>query len=392
MNIGIILDNDLNNDARVIRQLEILKKNHNIFVLCYGYLGKSYKNIEGLRIERINIPIFFKNILFFLFNFFPLYEFLWSHKISKFIAKNSIKVIHCHDLYMSKCVYQANKKNKFICKVILDLHENYPEVIKTYNWTKGYLRKLIVRPNIWKKKEKEYLKYADKIIVLSDDFKNNLLRKYSFLQEKNIISYPNVIDFNRFNNFQIDKKFKRSKLITLFYYGVVAERRGIFNALLSVEKIIKLGYNIKFLIIGPVDKADKSRFFHLINSNHLKKHIEYIPWIEIEKLPTYLYISYICIAPFLINKQHESGIANKIFQYMYGKKPIIASNCKPQAKIINNFKCGLIYNNKEDLIQKIIFLINNPDLIKKMGQNGYNNLHKFYNNDNLSNDLLNFYN
>ena len=77
---------------------------------------------------------------------------------------------------------------------------------------------------------------------------------------------------------------------------------------------------------------------------------------------------------------------------MYGKKPIIASNCKPQAKIINNFKCGLIYNDNEDLIQKIIFLINNPDLIKKMGQNGYNNLHMSYNNDNLSNDLLNFYN
>ena len=32
------------------------------------------------------------------------------------------------------------------------LHENYPEVIKTYNWAKGYIRNIIVLPNIWKKK------------------------------------------------------------------------------------------------------------------------------------------------------------------------------------------------------------------------------------------------
>ena len=61
---------------------------------------------------------------------------------------------------MSKCVYDANKKNKYKCKLILDLHENYPEVIKTYNWTKGLIRNIIVRPNIWKKKRKRIFRIS----------------------------------------------------------------------------------------------------------------------------------------------------------------------------------------------------------------------------------------
>ena len=388
MNIGIVLDNDLNDDARVIKQIGILKKNHNVYVLCYDFIGKSYKNIEGVKVNRIKIFIEIKNFIFLLFNFIPLYEIFWSYKISKFIKKNSIDIIHCHDLYMSKCVYDANKKNKFKCKVILDLHENYPEVIKTYNWTKGFIRNIIVRPNIWKRKEKEYLEYPDKIIVLSNHFKKIILDKYSFILEKNILVYPNVIDFKRFKNFQIDQSIERSNLKTLLYYGVVGERRGIFHLITSLKEIIKKGYRLNLLIIGPIDKADKIKFLDLIESNYLRKYIKYIPWINIEKLPTYLNISDICTAPFLVNKQHESGVANKIFQYMYGKKPIIASNCKPQAELIKNFKCGLIYEDIDDLTNKIIYLIKNPVEIERMGNNGFNNLHKFYNNNKLSNDLL----
>ena len=33
------------------------------------------------------------------------------------------------------------------------------------------------------------------------------------------------------------------------------------------------------------------------------------------------------------NEQHESGVANKIFQYMWAGKPLIVSNCLPQQRM-----------------------------------------------------------
>ena len=75
-----------------------------------------------------------------------------------------------------------------------------------------------------------------------------------------------------------------------------------------------------FLVIGPVDKKDRERFFSKVNSELLAGRIYYIPWIDLSELNSYLDISDICIAPFHKNPQHESGVANKIFDYMLGKK------------------------------------------------------------------------
>ena len=392
MNIGIILDNEFNNDYRVRNQVNFLKKHHKVNVLCFGYNGKSYPKIKGINIERIKINIGLKNLFFFLFNRFPIYENIWKHEIKKFIIKNSIETVHCHDLYMSKSTYHAVKLSNNKCKIILDLHENYPEAILSYNWTKGLLRKFISQPNVWKKKEKEYLRYPDKIIVISNFFKNKLLIKYSFLDSKNIMEYPNIIDFRRFEKFKIDKSIKKSKKITLFYFGMVAERRGIFETINSFRNILIKGFNVKLLIIGPTDKADSYKFFELINSSNLKNHIEYIPWIDLSEILTYLKISDICLAPFLKNEQHESGVANKIYQYMFGKKPIIASNCTPQAKLIKSFECGLIFSNQNEFEEKIIIYLKDPNLRKKMGNNGFINLYKKYDSNKFNFSLLNLYN
>ncbi len=48
MNIGVVVDNDLNDDKRVLREIEILKEaGHRIFVLCFGFNTRDYKPIEG---------------------------------------------------------------------------------------------------------------------------------------------------------------------------------------------------------------------------------------------------------------------------------------------------------------------------------------------------------
>jgi hypothetical protein len=50
MKAGVIVDNDLNNDKRVLREIEILKAGGvEIFVLCFGFDNKIYPEIFALR-------------------------------------------------------------------------------------------------------------------------------------------------------------------------------------------------------------------------------------------------------------------------------------------------------------------------------------------------------
>lgn len=391
--VGIVVDNDFNNDIRVRREVEILKKNgFEVSVLCFGFDKKTYPPIDGVNIRRVRIKKKIKDILFFLFNSLPLYELIWEKEIRKFIKRDTIQILHVHDLYMAKSAGKAIQSLKSKIPLILDLHENFPYAIQSYNWTKGKLRGFISRPKAWIKKEGKYLRYASKIIVLSELFKNDLLERYKFLNANNIVVFPNVIDLRRFEEYKVDESVVRSDKVTLMYFGAVAERRGIFDAIDVIEKCLNEKLNIDFLIIGPVDKADKESFFSQINKEELRDSITYIPWIDVSELNTYMHISDIFLSPLKKNKQHESGVANKIYQYMYGGKPIIVSDCKPQKKLVESFNCGLSYSTQEEFFECIKKLVENKELRETLGANGFKKLYENYDNKSYDNILIGLYN
>lgn len=394
MNVGIVVDNELNNDVRVLREIRILKEEgFNIFVLCFDF-RKIYKDpVSGIYITRIRIHRKLKDILFFFLNTISLYEWFWSIKIKKHILKNNLEVLHAHDLYLARTAHSGIKKSGKKIPLVLDLHENYPFTVTTYNWTKGFLRRFFSRPDAWKKKEGEYLGYADRIIVLSSEFRDSLLIKYPELVPDSFVVLPNVPDLSAQEHEKkgtVIKPFKQDFPI-IFYFGVIAERRGIFDALRVFTELVIENHTVNFLLIGPVDKMDKLLFSELINQEVLTGRIYYIPWIESVEFPDYLEICDICIAPFHKNPQHESGVANKIYEYMLGGKPIIASNCKPQKNLIEKHNCGIIFENMKEFHAAIIKLLNDKQLREDMGENGKKAIKQEYNTENFKENLISLY-
>ena len=394
MKIGIVVDNELNHDIRVLREIGILKEQgFEIFVLCFGFF-KTYKDpVNQIQVTRINIPKKFRDILFFSLNTIPLYEWLWASEIKKFILHNGLDFLHVHDLYMARSAYNGIKRTKFKIPLILDLHENYPFTVTTYNWTKGFMRRLISRPGDWKNKEREYLNYADRIIVLSKDFRDELLRQYPELREDTFAVLPNFPDLSQpeYNSVEVVTNPFKQGFPIIFYYGVIAERRGIFDALGVFTDLLKDGYAVNFLLIGPVDKKDKSLFTELTSLDLLSNRIHYIPWIDSKKFPGYLRICDICLAPFHKNPQHESGVANKIYDYMLGGKPVIASNCKPQQDLIEKHDCGLIFENMPEFRDALIKLLNDKPLRERMGENGRKAILMEYNTAFIKKNLISLY-
>jgi glycosyltransferase involved in cell wall biosynthesis len=294
---------------------------------------------------------------------------------------------------MARAAYKGILKSGRKITLILDLHENYPFTVTTYNWTKGFFRRLISRPEAWKIKEYEYMRYADRIIVLSNDFRDFLLKKYPDLSAESFVVLPNVPDLSQpeYNNGNVATNPFKHDFPVLFYYGVIAERRGIFEALEVFISLVNEGYKVNLLLIGPVDKKDKTFFSQFTGLDQITDRIHYIPWIDSEEFPAYLSISDICLAPFHKNPQHESGVANKIYDYMLGGKPIVASNCRPQQTLLEKHNCGLIFENTTEFHDAIIRLLNNKELREEMGKNGRNAVMKKYNTDIEKDNLIFLY-
>jgi len=394
MNIGVVVDNELNDDKRVLKEAEILKEaGHRIFILCFSFGISKYETIEGINVSRIHIRRRLKNILFFFLNTIPAYEWLWSARIKKFIIAGDIEALHVHDLYMSKAGKEGIKKSGKRIPMVLDLHENYTYAITTYNWTKGFLRNMISRPFVWQRKEKEYLGYADRIIVLSDDFRDTIIKRYPEMKKETFAAFPNVPDLSHPGSEKpatLKINIDRDKSV-IFYFGVVAERRGVFDVIDVLSHLAKDNYPSVFLVIGPIDKKDRERFFSMVNSDFLTGRIYYVPWINLSELQAYLDVADICIAPFHKNPQHESGVANKIFDYMLGKKPVIASDCRPQKNLIEKYRCGIVYSNSDEMKSAIIKLSADASLRSEMGEKGYRAIMNEFNTATVKENLLKIY-
>ena len=371
MKIGVIVDNEFDNDHRVQKEIKLLQnEGHQIFVLCFDF-GNDVKKYDTFSVNRISIPKKSKDLLVLLSTNFSFYENFWAKYIAAFIDKYNLETIHAHDLYMSKASFNGIQKSTKNIPLTLDLHENYPAAINTYQWAVKGWRKYIVTPKKWYKKEAEYLKYATKIITLSESFKRNLLSRFHFLNSNQVYVHPNMPDLKSFeafekNNLSVDY---HSELPTLFYFGVVAKRRGIISVLPWLKQLIEDGIEYNILIIGPVDKADSKKFHKLLKNNVLKKYVIYIPWADVKYLPAYLKKIQIGLAPFEVNAQHDSGVANKLFQYMYGEIPILATACKAQQELVETANCGLIYTNYKDFKENLIRL-KEEKFRNELGKNG----------------------
>jgi len=380
--IAMVVDNEFYGDIRVHNEARALTKNgFNVKIFCFSF-GKQPLNqkIDGIGVHRIRFSRKLKNILFGIVNTIPLYYWFWEYQLKKMLQGIDVDAIHAHDLYMAKPARRVASQLKI--PMILDLHENYPEAVKSYRWANRSPYKLLAKPGKWAKHEKKYLQMADGLVVLSENFANHINTKYPNVTRDSIWIYPNVPDVDEMLSYEIKKTALNSRdNFNLLYFGGISERRGVYTCIRAIELLVEKHNNFRLVLIGPVDGHEKDELFQTISRAEVQKSILHIPWIDISELPSYINDSHICLSPIFKNDQHDSGVANKVFQYMLLGKPLIVSNCTPQAQIVTEGECGLVFesDNAHDLAQKIEQLYNNRDLCSELGENGKRMVIKKYN-------------
>ncbi len=385
--LAIVVDNELDNDVRVLKEINMVKEHEfEIHVLCFGFKGENQQK-HSFPVHRLNIKRKLKNILYFFNLITPFYEWLWTRHVSRVLSKYDFDAIHVHDLYMSKAVYRSKQRLNKNIPLILDLHENYPYAYQLYSWVNKFPNSIFTRPKKWIKLESHYLGYADRIIVLSNTFKNKLLEKYVFLEASKIFVLPNIIDPSSLSG---DRTLKRTDdRITFLYFGGIALRRGVIDVIQAFEALQDVRKDIRLLLLGPVDKADREVFFDALDKLN-DEVVTYKSWIPAHELDQYMAIADVGLSPIHVNPQHESGLANKIFQYMYGGLPLLVSNCQPQREMIEMHDIGYVFHDQSSLKEGILFFLTNMKQREEMGKRAYSVVREKYLSRNFEEKLVEF--
>ncbi|WP_088323183.1 glycosyltransferase family 4 protein [Polaribacter tangerinus] len=370
MKIGMILDAPFPPDPRVENEaVSLVKSGHEVFLFCLTYKDeKSEELLNGIYVQRYSSNLLEYKLSALAYTI-PLYTILMQQKIKKFIQRTKVEVLHVHDIRIAEAVFKTNKKYKL--PVVLDLHDNLPEVMKLYPHLQKFPGKYIISPKTWKRKEHDFIEKATRIITVSPEFIKTLEERVPHKKD-DFVLVPNTIRTSFFENYSIDKQIvtKYENNFVVLYLGDTHLRRGLQTAIESIVVLKNTIPEIKLVIVGknttdPVLKAQ-------VKALSIQDYVDFEGWQDVSLFQSYILASSVCISPLHRNLQHDVAYANKIFQYMSFGKPLLVSNATAQKKLVEKNNCGLVHEakNVKSFTTQMLTLYNNANLRVELGENG----------------------
>ena len=387
----MILDAPFPPEPRVeIEAVSLIKAGHEVFLFCLKYTDeKSSEVINGIQVKRYNSNQLEYKLSALAYTV-PFYTFLMHKKIHQFIKDTKIEALHIHDIRIAQAVFNANKK--YNLPVVLDLHDNMPEVMKLYPHLQKFPGKYVISPKKWKQKEEEFILKADKVISVSPEFIETLIARLPSEKEKFVL-VPNTIRKSFFDDYKVDVNITeryKNKFVIL-YLGDTNIRRGLQTAISSVATLQHKIPNLKLVIVGKntTDAILKQQVEEL----KLNKFVDFEGWQNVTLFQSYILSSAICISPLHRNLQHDVAYANKIFQYMSLAKPLLVSDAIAQKRLVEKTNSGLVHQEKnvEDFINKVLKLHADETLRTQLGENGKHFVRNEFSWEQTSKKLLHLY-
>ncbi len=212
------------------------------------------------------------------------------------------------------------------------------------------------------------LRAGTKILVSNKDTKKIIIDEYGVKSEK-ISIIPNGVDLSLFD---ITSKKNPRKIV---FAGAMYYHRGLDILLEAIPYIIKKIPDTKFVLLGS--GAEMNKLKKIVLENKLEDSVEFKGWLKREKIPENISDASIGIGPLRLTDVTSRALPIKVLEYMAVSLPIIAQKGTLPEDVLENEKNGYFIENVNDLVEKIILLLNQPEKIKEMGIQSSKMVQKF---------------
>ena len=347
-------------DGRIFqKECVSLAKKYDVTLLCSDTLNDEIK--DGVSIHSIGIN-----------NKTKLNRFIFiPRKLKKECLMINADVYHFHDPELIKLALFMKKKGK---KVIYDSHEDNVNRIANRTWIPKFLRPLATK--YYNNVERKTVSNIDAVITVTDHIYQRLVK---INKNTSIITNYPIIKNTKISDLKNNK--------TLCFAGGVTRQYMHHIIIKALDKL-----DVKYKIAGPITNEYKMELENLDTD----KKIEFLGVLskdEVDKLYLKSGIGMVVI-DYIPNTDYKHGSMGitKIFEYMQYGLPIIATDLDVWLDFVPN-KCGICVNpsNVNEIHEAIKYLINNPDVAKKMGQEGRRLVEKKYNWQTQEDILYNVY-
>lgn len=225
-----------------------------------------------------------------------------------------------------------------------------------------------------------------------------LAKSHNFLSRKknnNYLHISNGIDITeRFNikNFDIEQKNHINKTldisensVTLAFIGRLVKEKGILDLIRAFD-IVSEQYEVNLIVMGSPPKSERDQSLSDLIKGNKRKNVHFLG--SVKNVEDYLYASDIFILP-----SYREGMPRSIIEAMALENAIIATNIRgSREEVIDNHNGFLVnLSSPEEIAEKIITLINEKELLRKMKISSFNDAIKKYDEEEVVRKQINIF-
>lgn len=204
---------------------------------------------------------------------------------------------------------------------------------------------------------------ANKIVLDTPEHADYFARQFNISRNKIYHSYIGADE----NIFYQRSKLAENKFRVLFY-GKFSPLHGI-DTIVRAAKILSTQTDVEFEIIGT-GQVHKD-ILNLVKELEVDN-IKFTDWVDFEKLPDKIAQADVCLGGhFGSSDKGQRVVANKVFQMIAMKKPVVIADClsSKNAGFIDKENCLLCPAGDAESLAKIILLVKNDyQLADKVSQ------------------------
>lgn len=353
-------------DRRVWQEANTLNENgYKVSIICptgKGY-DKKFECIDNIDIYRHNLPIEGDGALGYAMEY--SIALFWQFALSlKILFRTGFDVIHaCNppdNIFLIGAFYKIFGK-----KYLFDHHDINPELYEAKFNKQGFFYKVMILL------ERLSYKTANVAIATNESYREIAITRGKMDPAKvHVVRSGPKLD--RLKIQEPKSTLKKGKQYLIGYIGVIGAQEGLDHLLEAAKHIIhvKNRKDIHFGIIGGGTELEKLKT--LAQELKVNDYVTFTGRIPDDEMLDMLNTADVCVNPDIANDMNDKSTMNKIMEYMALAKPIVQYDLKEGRFSAQQASLYAEKNNKIDLAEKILQLLDNPDMRKEMGAYGRN--------------------
>lgn len=225
-------------------------------------------------------------------------------------------------------------------------------------------------------------------IICVSEYDRKLAFSSKIAPENKLATIHNGLDISKLSFF--DRQTAQQKLLSRnsnYVIGTIAEwtkNKGLSYLIEAIVKI-KPENKIDLVLIGSGENHDQEKINYLIKKYNLKNVYLYK---QIPQAASYLKAFNIFVLPSV-----KEGLPYTILEAMVAQVPIIATRVGGIVEMVDHNQSGLLIpsKNSQKLADKIIYLLNNPKIGKKLSQKASQKIEQEFSLEKMVKETTKFY-